>query len=91
MAIAAVSLGIIEFYFLHKCLLNSSPHFKSLLSKLSILLNLIGCGGNNSKKAAFQKNIIRLKVKLCIQVYDISDKLSCPFYCHATVAILTKP
>ena len=36
-------LGIIEFYFYKKCLLNISSHFIRLLSEL---LNLIGCRGN---------------------------------------------
>ena len=40
--ISTVSLCIIEFYFLQRCILNSSPHFIGLLSEL---LNLIGCRG----------------------------------------------
>ena len=40
--ISTVSLCIIEFLFLQKCLLNSSPHFIRLLSEF---LNLIGCRG----------------------------------------------
>ena len=48
-----VLLGIIEFYFIQKCLLNSSSHFIRLLSEL---LNLIGCRGNINS-LIFEKNL----------------------------------
>ena len=67
----AVPLGTINF--LQRCLLNSFPHFIRPLSKS---LNLIGCrdnmNGKFSNKSSAKKTINRIKVKLCINVYDIS-------------------
>ena len=84
--ISIVLLGIIEFYFLQKCSLNSSSHFIRLLSEL---LNLIGWRGNIyskfSKKICFSRTISRLKVHQ-VHVYGISDYSSCAFlllcYCR---------
>ena len=77
--------------FLQKCLLNNPRHFIRLLSEL---LNLIGCWGNIDglflKKVCFSKTISRLKVKISIHVYGISDDLSCAFYWRVTADILTK-
>ena len=84
MAIFAVSLQILRFF--QKCFLSSPLRFIWILSKS---LNLIDCHGNI--KGKFSKNYLKifsskmiwgLKLKLCIDVHDISLYIKYVFYCR---------
>ena len=76
----------IEILFLHKCLLNSLPRFRQLLSKS---LYSFGCYSNvkgkfskkKYSKILFSEAVWGMKLKLCIHAYDISLYKVCVFYC----------
>ena len=81
---SAVSLRILKFCFLHKCLLSSPPRFRQLLSKS---LYSFGCYSNvkgkfskkKYSKIFFSEAVRRMKLKLCIHAYDISLYKVCVF------------
>ena len=92
MAFIAVSLQIFWFFFLQKCSLSSPLRTIWILSKP---LNLIGCHGNLKAKflkkysKIFSSEAIRgMKLKLCINVHDISLYINFVFYCRCPCAFV---
>ena len=78
--------------FLHKCLLNSPPRFRHILSNS---LYSLGCYSNVKGKVSkkysqifFSEAVRQMKLKLCIHAYDISLYKVCVFYCPCPTTLV---
>ena len=82
----------IEILFLHKCLLSSPPRFRQLLSKslysFCCYSNVKGKFSKKILKIFLSEAVRRIKLKLCIHVYDISLYKVCVFYCPCPTTLV---